>query len=140
MDIIKFDTKNNTNVSSLATRGIYFLFNENKIVYVGQSNGNILHRIVSHMDTKVFDSFNTISCSYEDLSILEAEYILRIKPAYNKNIPSNNKWVSKNIAKKEYGMSKHIFNKLNKNNYFSEVLNFVDLYVKRSEIEAYYGR
>ena len=92
-------------------RGIYFLLNDDEIVYVGQSE-NIYKRIGSHLQTKDFNSWNFIEVKEADLSELEAFYILTLKPFYNRSVPTNNKWLSQNMARDEFGLGKHFTNKM----------------------------
>lgn len=85
--------------------GIYFLIWANEIVYVGQS-ANIPERLLTHVKDgeKQFDSFSYIIVPPQDLDYLEAEYIIRLSPKYNKSIPVNSTYISKNQAKKRLGM------------------------------------
>lgn len=68
--------------------GIYFLIQNNEIVYVGKSN-SVYFRISQHLKhgTKKFDSFAYIECSEEQLDVLEARYYLKFRPAYNAKEP-----------------------------------------------------
>lgn len=61
--------------------GIYFLFRNNTIVYVGQTT-NGLKRIFDHTD-KRFDEYTFIRCRKCELNVLEAAYIKKFKPKYN---------------------------------------------------------
>lgn len=72
-------------------RGVYFLIKNNEIVYVGQST-DIFSRISVHRKTKDFDSYNYIlfpEVSDEKLNNLEAEYIGKFTPKYNRQISNN---------------------------------------------------
>jgi hypothetical protein len=64
--------------------GVYFLVNDDEIVYVGQSI-NIHQRIGEHEKTKIFTTFTYVECSYEELNKIEARYIDMFKPKYNYN-------------------------------------------------------
>ena len=72
--------------------GIYFLFDEKKIVYVGQSS-DIYERMRWHLreNTKVFDGFSYLTFEKEPTHerVLEEEgkYILKYYPKYNKELP-----------------------------------------------------
>jgi len=70
--------------------GVYFLIDQDEIVYVGQSL-NAMSRIAVHLtdQTKVFDSYTIIECSPEELSDIEAHYILTWNPVFNSDIPAN---------------------------------------------------
>ena len=94
----------NNNFILKATRGIYFLFDKDEIVYIGQSNF-IEKRIFEHTNDKSFTSWNFIEFnSNEDLNDLEADYILKHKPKYNKTIPPNNIWISRSILSRFYNV------------------------------------
>ena len=62
--------------------GIYFLVNNKKVVYVGQST-NILSRIVGHGD-KIYKEIYYLICKQEELEILETHFIVSLNPEYNK--------------------------------------------------------
>ena len=70
--------------------GIYFLFDKNELVYIGQSI-NCLSRIAEHENCKKFDSYYILKCEREQLSEIEAVYIERYKPRYNSQVPSTKK-------------------------------------------------
>lgn len=110
--------------------GIYFLFDGDEIVYVGQSV-DIMTRVGAHLRDKVFDSFNYIECDLCDLNNLEATYILELKPKYNQALPQNDFWLSSNILKRQLGISKKELKKMIKEQNI-EVMYFLGtLYVKR---------
>lgn len=102
------------NIDIKIVRGIYFLFDGPTLVYVGQSN-NIHSRVGQHKDKK-FDSWNYIEFVEDDLNILEAEFILKYQPKYNKSIPKNNRWVSQSLIKKIHNIGKVETNNMIKNN------------------------
>lgn len=62
--------------------GVYFLIQNEIIVYVGQST-NVGRRIADHMSTKAFDRFAVIECEQEELSKLESHYIKEFRPILN---------------------------------------------------------
>jgi hypothetical protein len=68
------------NTWALAT-GIYFLIDNGKVVYVGQSV-NVYARISYHYD-KVFESFAFIPCEKRMLDKLESLYIHVLRPPLN---------------------------------------------------------
>lgn len=64
--------------------GIYFLINNDKIRYVGQTV-NIFHRLAQHKrNDKVFDSYAFIPCEKEQLNELEKTYLDLLMPEENK--------------------------------------------------------
>lgn len=67
--------------------GIYFLLDDDEIVYVGQSK-NIQARFENHTKSnKIFNRWFYIFCDIEDLNKTEAYYILMLRPKYNIAIP-----------------------------------------------------
>ena len=61
--------------------GVYFLLDQDEIVYVGQSV-NVYARIAQHQDKK-FDRYAFISCSVDALDKLESIYIHYLRPKLN---------------------------------------------------------
>lgn len=64
---------------------IYFLIYKKEIVYIGKTTrGNL--RILSHISNKIkpFDSFFSFRCARKILEQTEMDYILKIKPKYNR--------------------------------------------------------
>jgi hypothetical protein len=94
-------------------RGIYFLLENDELVYIGQST-NIMARI-SHHIADPDKSFNqhTIMPVVPEVSLndLEAILILKYKPKYNTSIPVNAFFCSKETARKRYGIPGNIMNK-----------------------------
>ena len=67
--------------------GVYFLIDEkNKIVYVGQTKAG-MSRIISHKQDKTFQEYKYLPCEEKYLNIIEAFFIGKFKPKYNKRIP-----------------------------------------------------
>lgn len=68
----------------LAKSGVYLLFDNDAVVYVGQSC-SVLRRIGEHLSdrTKVFDSVALVPCSTDSRLWLERLYIERLRPRYN---------------------------------------------------------
>lgn len=83
-------------------QGIYFLIQNNNIVYVGQSS-ELIHRISNHeKDRKIiFDGYSYIKCPKEILDDLEAYYIYTFKPKYNSVLPKNKYFKSIGQLKRE---------------------------------------
>lgn len=64
--------------------GVYFLFDKDEIVYVGKTiNG--FKRILSHTNSKEFDSFSFIDVEEHYLDEIETANILYYEPKYNKS-------------------------------------------------------
>lgn len=73
--------------------GVYFLLNMDEIVYVGKSV-DVARRLEEHWKmeenpktAKDWNRYFVIRCEPEDLSRLEAYYILRFRPRYNIAVP-----------------------------------------------------
>jgi hypothetical protein len=62
--------------------GVYFLIDNNEVVYVGQSV-NIFSRISQHKIDKKFDKYAFVPCSKESLDKLESLYIHFLRPRLN---------------------------------------------------------
>ena len=123
------------NIDALPKIGVYFLFNENEIVYIGQSI-NILNRVGTHTQSKTFNSWNYISCSREELNDLEAELIIQHKPVLNSSLPKNKMWISINQIKNTHDIGKLALKKAQKQGYFSRQEFFGDIYFLVDEVEA----
>lgn len=63
--------------------GVYFLFQGDQIVYVGQTR-SIAERIGQHIKTKAFDSFAWIEVPKDRLEAVERAYINSLRPPLNK--------------------------------------------------------
>lgn len=61
--------------------GVYFLINDNEVVYVGQTQ-NGLKRIMQHSD-KEFNKYSFIELPPEELDYYEDLYIMKYQPKYN---------------------------------------------------------
>ena len=68
-------------------KGIYFLYLDGRIVYIGKSDGNVFKRICDHFkdDSKKFDSFTFRKCYVSDKELLkiERDLIKQYNPIYN---------------------------------------------------------
>jgi hypothetical protein len=62
--------------------GVYFLFLQDVLVYVGQSV-DIEDRVLEHTKTKVFDKYTYLECGKDELDNTERHYINKFKPFYN---------------------------------------------------------
>lgn len=101
----------NENSKIKVIRGIYFLFKDNELVYIGQSE-DIYKRVPSHLFSKDFNNWNYIEYVNDDLNTLEAEFILKYRPKHNKSIPMNNTWLSQGICKDKLGIGRVETNRL----------------------------
>ena len=70
---------------------IYGLYKGGVIVYIGQSCTyyNFKLRLQSHKRSKDFDDYKFEMHPISNLNDVEAEYILKSRPKYNKSVPSN---------------------------------------------------
>jgi hypothetical protein len=68
--------------------GVYFLIQDSRIVYIGQSV-NVHARLADHWNgEKRFDRVYWVRCAQRDLAPLEAAYIAQFNPPLNKVQPS----------------------------------------------------
>lgn len=70
-----------------SNKGIYFLYDNDTIVYIGKSK-NLASRILAHTDdgVKIFNSYKILIIpKNENLTMIEKFYIEKYKPKYNKN-------------------------------------------------------
>lgn len=66
---------------------IYFLLQGDEVVYVGQTRKG-LSRPFTH-DDKIYDNIKILFCDKDNLNMLEAEFIVKYEPIYNKVLPVN---------------------------------------------------
>ena len=66
---------------------MYFLFDGDFLVYVGQSL-NICSRVGAHLKDKKFDFIATYPVKAEELTTRELINIYNFKPKYNQDIPT----------------------------------------------------
>jgi excinuclease UvrABC nuclease subunit len=84
------DKINKIPIEDAFVNGIYFLFDKEELVYVGQSN-NVNSRIRQHCGKVDFDSFGYIMVPIDkELRNLEAYFIHKYKPKHNKKMAYNN--------------------------------------------------
>lgn len=87
--------------------GVYLLFLENKIVYVGQSKCPAA-RIGQHVQNgRKFDSAAAIECPTELLSDLESHYIVKYIPEGNRALSSNAVYAPLHALAKLHNLSYH---------------------------------
>lgn len=86
--------------------GVYFLLDDDEIVYVGQST-DIEARISVHYNQKKkrFNRYTYLSCSAEYLNDIEAHYIVHLAPKYNVKLPENSRWATVKDIKNRYGIA-----------------------------------
>ena len=86
--------------------GIYALWDQDEIVYIGQTTYSVEGRIASHLYDKEFDAFTFIEIDIpkEDLDFLEAEYIFQYSPKYNRSLPHNPRYRSRYKIQKDLGI------------------------------------
>lgn len=62
--------------------GVYFLIEDEEIVYVGQS-ANVIARLHAHMLTKKFNKIAILACEEKERTMIEAKYIHQFQPKLN---------------------------------------------------------
>ena len=78
-------------------RCIYFLIDDDEIVYVGQSV-NIYFRFMCHgISGKIFNRISWIDIGDADLDETEADYIIKFNPKYNNSLPICDKYTRNTI-------------------------------------------
>ena len=86
--------------------GIYFLFKDDVVVYVGKSNYSVRQRLLTHKLDKKFDYAKYISISRTvDLNNAEYVYINLLNPFYNKTLKNNDYF---DVVKNGYKTKKNI--------------------------------
>lgn len=73
-------------------KGIYYLLNDEEIVYIGKSLSSMKKRIINHIDSgeKIFTKVRYHEIENEqDIHLLEVAMISKYKPKYNKDCISN---------------------------------------------------
>jgi len=93
-------------VDSMFIRGIYKLYFNKKVVYIGMSKTNVMKRITDHYrdKNKIFDSFSFRSCndlSDKQIELMEADLIKKYRPIYNVNHNNDNNKKPKTFIKKK---------------------------------------
>lgn len=92
-------------IKAKKTRGIYYLYKDGIVVYIGQS---LLceKRVMNHLGNIDFDEYEIIEIKNGELNEIEADEILKYKPKYNKSIPKNKKFISlKSFIEEKTGKS-----------------------------------
>lgn len=80
---------------------IYFLVKNHEVVYVGQT-WSIYARIAVHMKSKVFDKVAMFDVHPSEMNNVEAAYILKFNPIYNKVLPKSD-FITEKRARGIYG-------------------------------------
>lgn len=76
-------SKNKISVESLNGFCVYALWDDDEIVYVGQST-QLGQRITAHTKNKIFDSYSFFDCkSFDEMDAIESALIVQLKPKYN---------------------------------------------------------
>lgn len=76
--------------------GIYFLYDNENLCYIGQSK-DVIYRVCTHAKTKTFSHYTYIECLESELDQIEFQYIQKFSPILNKTL---------NPKKKEYLVNK----------------------------------
>jgi excinuclease UvrABC nuclease subunit len=98
---------------------VYLLTNNDQVVYVGQSIRG-LGRIGEHLRDKEFNGITIIPTMESELSVKEAEYIIRYEPYYNRSLPRNDRYMSRKMICRELGISMWDFRRLKPTTLFME--------------------
>ena len=88
MKILKQPSK--FKIKAKHNKGLYFLYSNNKVVYIGKSTLNITRRLIAHSEDKTFDRVEVFCMENDsDISIMEIYFISKYKPKYNVESNSN---------------------------------------------------
>jgi hypothetical protein len=81
-------------VNPLGEAGVYALWFQDEIVYVGRSFSSVLDRILAHRSTKKFDQVSAMYSDERDederkrhIALTESDLIFDLCPKYNRSIP-----------------------------------------------------
>ena len=80
---MKFEESKFLDLTDTPTTFIYFLLDDDEVVYVGQTTRG-LARVYAHIRDKHFTKFYIIEHSIEELDYWEDYYIFKYHPKYNK--------------------------------------------------------
>ena len=82
--------------------GIYFLFNEDSLIYIGQAK-NVHTRVEQHYAerSKEFTLFSWLLVPENDLNEVEASYIAAYAPPLNRSVPPNSRYKPRRLAQSE---------------------------------------
>lgn len=94
--------------------GVYFLFNEGQLCYIGQSI-DILSRICSHAKEKIFTSYAFVECQEKELNEIEKKYIEKYTPDLNRCLNKKHRTEKKaqksiRVYNKEKNRSRRYYN------------------------------
>lgn len=118
-------------LEGLKEHTVYFLVNENEIVYVGYSNTPI-RRIIDHISTKTFTHYHTLKFKTQEEALkTETEYINSFKPIYNRK--DNPDIIKKNI---EYNNEITYIDSLHKSDLKINIPN--NTYIKKQDGKYYF--
>ena len=90
---MKFEEKNTINIPMKYETFIYFLIQNNVVVYVGQTKNN-LGRPLSHRKEKKFNRIEIMPCDINDLDYIENYFIIKYQPKYNTRINDGYKLIT----------------------------------------------
>lgn len=79
-------------------KGVYFLIQDNEIVYVGSSSSDVLNRILGHhkKGSIPFSNYYFLEINH-DYRLIESLYIIKLHPKYNIYLGSGKSLLSKGI-------------------------------------------
>lgn len=111
---------------------IYFLIDEEEVVYVGQSIYGLQRILIHHCQgEKKFAHYHVVTCKQEELNNLEARYIVAYNPKYNGSLPQNDFYKSmyqiKRILQKDGYEMNDILRKHNIKTIFARVYDLPEM-------------
>ena len=101
----------------MKNKGIYYLLNDDKIVYIGKSLSNMKTRVDSHLkdEVKEFDSVIYHSIDNDsDINILEVAMIAKHSPIYNNDCVTSDNSTIDNLNIEDFTLEKTVITDLEK--------------------------
>lgn len=101
----------------MKNKGIYYLLNDDKIVYIGKSLSNMKTRVDSHLkdEAKEFDSVLYHSIDNDsDINILEVAMIAKHSPIYNNDCVTSDNSTIDNLNIEDFTLEKTVITDLEK--------------------------
>jgi len=98
-------------------RGIYYLLQDNEIVYIGQAQ-DVVARIITHrhQGKKNFNHYSIHAIPNGDLTVIESNEIVRHRPKYNKYLPKNSTYMNKHQLRVLLGLPTLEISRIIRNN------------------------
>lgn len=122
--------------------GVYFLIDGDEVVYVGITS-DIHNRIIQHIqeNKKVFNRYAFIECEDGHCEI-EANYIAKLKPKYNKKLvmyDNSKRWKNTKKIKRDSGLVWKVFNDFVQRHNIETYLHCIDTFAFNAAFRKEFG-